>query len=93
VGKTSDVPVGSGIISKRAKVVVTQPSEGEFKAFDWTCTHKGCPVNKVADDTIMCPCHGSQYSIVDGSVTKGPATRGLTPVTVVQEDGALFIQG
>lgn len=93
VGKASAVPVGSGIISDRAKAVVTQPEAGEFKAFDSTCTHRGCMVKKIEGDTITCPCHGSQFSTVDGSVKHGPATRGLTPVRVVQEDGELFIQG
>ena len=81
------------IIDTKAKAVVTQPTAGEFKAFDSTCTHKGCPVSKVEGDTISCTCHGSQYSIEDGSVKRGPATRGLTPVKVVQEDGELFLQG
>jgi Rieske Fe-S protein len=92
-GSASDVPVGSGIISDKAKAVVTQPNGGQFKAFDWTCTHKGCAVNKVEGDTIFCPCHGSQYSVDDGSVKKGPATRGLTELTIVENGGELFIQG
>lgn len=87
----SSVPVGSGIISDPAKAVVTQPKAGEFKAFDWTCTHKGCPVKSVEGDTISCPCHGSQYSIVDGSVKRGPATRGLTELTVTDKGGQLTI--
>ena len=91
--KVSEVPVGSGVISTAAKAVITQPTAGHFKAFDWTCTHKGCPVKKVEGDTIICPCHGSQYSTKDGSVTKGPATRGLTPVRVVEQGGELFVQG
>ena len=91
--KAADVPVGSGIISDQAKAVITQPKAGEFKAFDWTCKHKGCPVNKVEGDTIMCPCHGSQYSVKDGSVKRGPATSGLTPLTVDEKGGELFVQG
>lgn len=58
-------------------MVVTQPSAGEFKAFSAICTHQGCTVNKVADGTIDCPCHGSKYRIADGSVAAGPAPRPL----------------
>jgi Rieske Fe-S protein len=80
--KTSDVPVGGGAIFPDAKIVVTQPTAGEFKAFSSTCTHAGCAVNKVADGTIDCPCHGSKYSITDGSVQTGPAPRALAEKTV-----------
>lgn len=75
--KTGQIPVGSGKIFKGKKVVVTQPTKGEFKAFDIECTHRGCPVDKIQGDTIMCPCHGSAFSIADGSVKSGPAKEPL----------------
>jgi nitrite reductase/ring-hydroxylating ferredoxin subunit len=71
--RTSDIPVGGGRTYKEQKVVVTQPSAGTFKGFSATCTHQGCLVDKVQDGRIVCPCHGSQYSIADGKVEKGPA--------------------
>ena len=74
IAKTADVPVGSGVIVD--DIVVTQPTAGVFKGFSSTCTHKGCAVNKVADGTIDCPCHGSKFNL-DGSVAKGPATAPL----------------
>ncbi|QNN52910.1 Rieske (2Fe-2S) protein [Nocardioides mesophilus] len=74
---TADVPVDGGVILPDAKVVVTQPSKGEFKAFTAVCTHAGCLVGSVADGKIICPCHGSQFSIADGSVAQGPATTPL----------------
>lgn len=80
--KTADVPVAGGAVLKEAKIVVTQPKAGEFKAFSAVCTHRQCTVSKVADGTIDCPCHGSQYSALDGSVVKGPAEKPLAPKTV-----------
>ena len=74
---TADVPVGGGVIIGEQEVVVTQPSEGEFKAFSNICTHQSCPVSKVADGTIDCTCHFSKYSIEDGSVVEGPAPEPL----------------
>jgi Rieske Fe-S protein len=74
IAKTADVPVGSGLIVD--KVVVTQPTAGVFKGFSATCTHAGCTVNKIADGTIDCPCHGSKYNL-DGTVAKGPAQKPL----------------
>ena len=77
LAQTSDIPEGGGTIFKDQKIVVTQPTKGEFKAFSAICTHMGCTVDKVADGTIDCPCHGSKYHIADGSVAHGPATRPL----------------
>jgi Rieske Fe-S protein len=82
LGPTSDVPVGGGTIFADQEVVVTQPAEGDFKAFTAICTHQGCAVGKVEDNTIMCPCHGSAFSAEDGSVTTGPATEPLAAVEI-----------
>ncbi|MEU7413795.1 Rieske 2Fe-2S domain-containing protein [Streptomyces sp. NPDC042638] len=77
LAKTSDIPEGGGKVFKEQKIVVTQPKKGDFKAFSAICTHQGCTVNRVADGTIDCPCHGSKFHIADGSVAHGPATRPL----------------
>ena len=34
-------------------------------------------ITEVSDGTINCPCHGSRYSIVDGSVVQRPAQKSL----------------
>ncbi|MEV3985004.1 Rieske (2Fe-2S) protein [Nonomuraea sp. NPDC049758] len=70
---TGDIQVGGGAVFKDQKVVVTQPTEGEFKAFTAICTHAGCTVASVSNGTINCPCHGSKFKIEDGSVADGPA--------------------
>jgi Rieske Fe-S protein len=69
-GNTSDVPVGGGqvVVLDNAKVVVTQPTEGEFLAFSAICTHAGCTVQGVSDGEIACPCHGSRYDATTGEV-------------------------
>src|SRR4051794_9585103 len=79
---TADIPVGGGTVLKDEKVVVTQPAKGDFKAFTAVCTHQGCLVNKVSDKKIICPCHGSEYSITDGAVLGGPAPAPLAPKQV-----------
>ncbi len=70
---SADIPVGGGTVFPDEKVVITQPTEGDFKAFSAVCTHQGCLVGQVADGTIQCPCHGSQFSIDDGSNVAGPS--------------------
>ena len=86
---TADVPVGGGTILKEEKVVVTQPEEGEFKAFSAICTHQNCLVSEVTDGTIDCPCHGSRFRITDGSVAHGPATRPLPEERITVEGNSV----
>lgn len=91
LGATSQVPVGSGMIFADKKVVVTQPTSGTFKGFSSTCTHMGCQVNQISGGLIHCPCHGSAYSIVDGSVKAGPAPMPLPAENVTVQGGQIFL--
>ncbi|MCW3841745.1 Rieske (2Fe-2S) protein [Micromonospora yasonensis] len=80
--RTTDIPVGGGAVFASKGVVITQPTAGQFKGFDPICTHQGCPVSNVDGGTINCTCHGSRFSISDGSVKQGPATRPLAPKNI-----------
>ena len=92
LGAAADIPVGGGKVFTAAKVVVTQPAKGEFKAFSAVCTHVGCLCNQVADGTINCPCHGSKFKITDGSVVTGPAPTALAAAKVTVADGKVLLQ-
>ena len=88
--KTADIPVGSGKIFPDIQAVITQPKAGEFKAFSSICTHQQCPVAEVTD-TINCNCHGSKYSITDGSVVNPPAPEPLAAKTVTVDGDNLTV--
>ena len=87
---TSQVPDGGGKIIDGKHIVITQPESGSFKAFSAICTHEGCFVNSVSNGTINCPCHGSKFSITDGSVVHGPATRPLAPIAISVEGTSIL---
>ena len=87
---SSAVPVGGGIILDAEETVVTQPVKGTFKAFSSICTHAGCRVTSIESGEIVCPCHGSHFSIVDGSVISGPAPSPL-PATPVKRRGSTIV--
>jgi Rieske Fe-S protein len=89
---TSGIPVDGGKVFADQKVVVTQPASGDFKCFSAVCPHQGCTVANVKNGTINCGCHGSQFSVTDGSVKKGPATKGLDEVTIKVEGNAIWLQ-
>lgn len=92
LGKTSDIPVGGGVIYSDEHVVVTQPTKGTFKCFSSTCTHMGCTVDKVANGLIQCPCHGSRYSITDGTVKAGPAPKPLPPEKISVKNSEIVLE-
>jgi nitrite reductase/ring-hydroxylating ferredoxin subunit len=91
LGNVADIPVGGGKIFAAQKVVVTQPTEGQIKAFSATCTHQACTVSKVEGGLITCPCHNSNFRIADGSVVNGPATKALPAADVTVADGKITI--
>ena len=92
LASTSDIPPGGGKIIDGKNIVITQPQAGSFKAFTAVCTHQGCTVSSVSGGTINCPCHGSKFSVKDGSVVNGPATSPLAPIAIKVE-GTSIVQG
>jgi len=90
---TSDVPVGGGVVLDDDDYVITQPSKGTYKAFSKICTHAGCPVTKVEDGVIKCPCHGSEFSIEDGSVKEPPANKPLAESETTVSGSKVYVTG
>ncbi|MFG2908237.1 Rieske (2Fe-2S) protein [Kitasatospora sp. NPDC048286] len=91
LGPASAVPEGGGKVYREQKIVVTQPTAGQYKAFNARCTHAGCLVDQVKNAQIQCPCHGSRFAIADGAVQDGPASTPLPAYTVTVEGGNLKV--
>ncbi len=87
----SAIPVEGGKVFADQQIVVTQPAKGEYKGFTAVCTHAGCTVANVKNGTINCGCHGSQFSIEDGSVKRGPAQQPLDEVQVKVSGGSVWL--
>jgi len=60
-----------------ALLLIIHIDEDAYLALSPVCTHTGCFVvfEGLAED-IVCPCHGSRFSL-GGAVLEGPATRPL----------------
>jgi nitrite reductase/ring-hydroxylating ferredoxin subunit len=59
------------------------------------CSHRGCSLagtGELDGETVECGCHGSRFSLRDGSVERGPATRPQPAYEVRQQDGKLEIK-
>ncbi|RGD61793.1 Rieske (2Fe-2S) protein [Kitasatospora xanthocidica] len=91
LGPASAVPEGGGKVFREQKIVVTQPTAGQYKAFNARCTHAGCLVDQVKNNQIQCPCHGSRFAVTDGAVQDGPASSPLPAYTVTVEAGNLKV--
>ena len=89
LASAADVPVGGCFVVSGAKVVVTQPSEGDFKAFTAVCTHQGCLVESSTEGDIPCPCHSSKFSLDDGSPISGPASAPLAAVDITVDGDSI----
>ena len=91
----SEVPVGQARVVEAggSRVVVAQPTEGDFVAFSAQCTHQGATVEAEEGTVLLCPLHGSRFDAGDGgAVVNGPATRAL-PEVEVSVDGEELVLG
>lgn len=89
----ADIPAGSGTIIQDSDYVVTNPADNEYRAFDRQCPHAGCPVSDVRDREIVCTCHGSHFSVEDGSVLRGPSPSGLAAAPLTREGDSVVVGG
>ncbi|BBA96656.1 putative iron-sulfur protein [Actinacidiphila reveromycinica] len=89
LGASSAVPVGGAKLYRDDKVLVSQPTQGTFKAFSAVCTHQGCVLDTVDGTTASCPCHGSEFNAETGAVVRGPADKALPAVDVKAVGGKL----
>ena len=63
-------------------------------AYSLSCTHAGCKIGAQDKEHVMnCPCHGSAFSVADGSATKGPAKKSLSGIKLEVKDGEVMAVG
>ncbi len=65
--------------------------ENELFALGDECTHEGCSLaeGEIDDvkDTVVCPCHASEFDLRNGEPIEGPAEDPVPVYTVRVEDG------
>jgi thiosulfate dehydrogenase [quinone] large subunit len=89
----SDLPSGSAATysdpANGAPDIIIRGPDGSLKAFSAVCTHAGCTVG-YEGGTIICPCHGGEYSAETGEVIAGPPPEGLAPKRVLEAGGEIY---
>src|SRR3989344_3168751 len=85
--------IGDGKVKEftiEGKHIAVANNEGNFFAFDASCTHAQCSLAGGFLDgyTLTCYCHGAQFDVSNGDVLAAPATQSLNtyPVKIEGED-------
>jgi thiosulfate dehydrogenase (quinone) large subunit len=97
LGPAASVPVGGSaaftVPANGDPGLVIQQTADHFVAFNAICPHEGCTVAYQSSAKIIaCPCHGSEFNPRNGDVVRGPATYGLTRITVIKgANGNLYV--
>ena len=79
------------VFGRAPRFGLVRPASGQYQAFSAVCTHVGCIVNKVANGTIDCPCHGSQFKVTTGAVVAGPAPSPLPAKQITIVGGRIIL--
>lgn len=88
IAQVSAVPTNSAatftIPSNGDPGVLVHLTNGQFVAYDATCTHAGCPVSyDPGSQLLQCPCHGAAYDPAkNAEVVSPPAPSPLTAVQI-----------
>ncbi|MGH2444139.1 MAG: Rieske 2Fe-2S domain-containing protein, partial [Chloroflexota bacterium] len=74
--------------------VMLARQSGEIYALGDTCVHAGCSLSTgtLADRSVICPCHGSQFDLATGAVINGPATMPAPHYDVRVQDGMIQVK-
>lgn len=98
VAKAGDIPIGGSKIftypTDTAPCILLRPADDTYVAYSRMCTHLECPLFYHADQNrLHCPCHGGEFSVVDGSVLQGPPRKPLPRVVLERRGQDLVATG
>jgi nitrite reductase/ring-hydroxylating ferredoxin subunit/uncharacterized membrane protein len=67
---------------------------GHLHALHDRCSHRGCPLSggEVDGESVTCPCHASRFSLVDGSIERGPATSPQPVYETREQEGRIELK-
>jgi len=63
--------------------ILFKTKDEKVYALSRICTHEGCSVDfDLAQNKLVCPCHGATYEALEGNVISGPTQRNLKKINV-----------
>ena len=95
VAKSSDLPDGEMMRGKTndADVLVVR-QHNRLCALNHRCSHAGGPLSEgtLKDGSVVCPWHGSEFNLEDGSIITGPATQTQPTLDVRDHAGSIEVR-
>ena len=86
----NELPANGALVYRESRIALVRDGE-RITALSLVCPHLGCTVS-VTPAGMVCPCHGSRFDR-RGELLSGPATRGLSPLTVTPDGDTLLVAG
>lgn len=67
--------------------------EGQFHAWDGTCTHEEADLSTgfLTGEEVTCPLHLSRFNLLTGEAVNPPAEKSLTKYRVKVENGEVLV--
>lgn len=86
-GKMKEYQVGG-------KTIVIANTDGEYFAFDASCTHEHCSLagGFLDGHTVTCYCHGAQFDTSTGEVLAPPANTPLHIYKIKVESDEIWVE-
>ena len=86
IAQLSNLKVGEGFnftANDGTGAILFKTKDEKVYALSRICTHQGCSVDfDLAQNKLICPCHGATYETVDGNVISGPTIKNLKKINV-----------
>jgi Rieske Fe-S protein len=86
IAQLSSLKVGEGFnftANDGSSAILFKTKDEKVYALSRICTHEGCSVDfDLAQNKLICPCHGAIYETVDGNVISGPTMKNLKKINV-----------
>jgi len=98
LGKVTDIPLGESrpffYPGKNNPSLLIHLPNGEWRAYEGTCTHLSCVVYwDAVSERLICPCHNAAFAGETGVVLMGPPRQPLPRIDLSVEDDAIYAVG
>lgn len=86
IAQLTSLKVGEGFnftANDGTNAILFKTKDEKVYALSRICTHQGCSVNfDLAQNKLICPCHGAMYDALEGNVISGPTEKSLKKINV-----------
>lgn len=86
IAQVSALVAGEGLnftANDGTDAILFKTKDEKVYALSRICTHEGCSVDfDLAQNNLICPCHGATYEAIGGNAISGPTQKSLKKINV-----------